>query len=360
VQEEESSRWTRGQFSRRDLAILFACVCFFLVILAPYLFRQRELARLNACQNNLRGIGELFFKHANTDPGSRLCTGSPHRVLDGPLDQTGWVADLVKLQPNPRPTLKCAVDPVRGLRTYNDVIRLDGAKTAEHLRERGFDTNYTASWFLARMAPRISITPDTTTDDWRNNGVPYFDAAVKHNPSATHPDNCAGGGLTLRYLETSYVSMTIVPLLADANAGNAKSMSEAAWSLNPGPAKVGAKGIVHMRPDAPLKVQLDAELQGRLATATQKNGLFLQDTRGWGAPHVDRGSLVANVLMADGSVQVFRDANGDGYLNPGFITKGADGTNFPDAGFQDSTAELPPARMFNGVLLRDPYPKAHF
>jgi hypothetical protein len=154
--------------------------------------------------------------------------------------------------------------------------------------------------------------------------------------------------------------MAIVPLLADSNGVGAESMSEAAWSLNPGPAKVGPTGIVHMPADAPLKEQLDAEEQGRLATATRKNGLFLQDTRGWGVPHVYRGARVANVLMADASVQRFSDANGDGYLNPGFITKEKDGTNVPNAGFQDNTAELPPARMFNGVFLQCPYPKAHF
>ena len=281
-------------------------------------------------------------------------------MLDGPLDQAGWVANLVKLQRNPRHTLKCAMNPVRGLQTYNDVVRLDGANTAKRLRQRGFDTNYTASWFLARMAPRIAITPDTTSDDWANDGLPYFDAPVTHSPPAMHPGNCRGGGLTLKSLETSHVSMTVVPLLADSNAVGAESMSEAAWSLNPGPAKVGSTGIVHMPADAPLKEQSDAEVQGLLATATRTNGLFLQDTRGWGAPHVDWGARVANVLMADGSVQVFSDANSDGYLNPGFIVKNEDGTSVPNASFQDNAAELPPARMFNGVLLQRPYPTAHF
>ena len=360
MQEENPSSRTRGRFSRRDLAVLFICVCCFLALLAPYLLRQRELARLNACQNSLREIGVLFHKHADTDPNSRLCTGAPHRVLDGPLDQTGWVADLIKLQPGPGPKLKCAVNPARGLRTYSDVIRLDGAETAERLRQRGFDTNYTASWFLARAAPKMSITPDTSTDDWTNNGVPYFDAPAMHSPPAIHPGNCRGGGLTLRCLETSHVPMTIVPLLADSNPVGAKSMSEAAWSLNPGPAKVGPTGIVHMPADAPLKQQSDAEVQGLLATATRENGLFLQDTRGWGAPHAYGGARVANVLMADGSVQVFSDANSDGYLNPGFIVKNEDGTNVPNAGFQDNAAELPPARMFNGVLLRHLNRAAHF
>ena len=75
---------------------------------------------------------------------------------------------------------------------------------------------------------------------------------------------------------------------------------------------------------------------------------------------MERGLRAANVLMADGSVQVFSDANGDGYLNPGFITEGQDGTNIPHAGFQGNATELPPARMFSGVLLQRPYFKAHF
>lgn len=351
MQEEETSRWTLGRFSPRELATLFASGFILLAILSLYWARQRELARLNACQDNLREIGVLFFSHAETDPRTRLCSGAPNLLLDGPLDQTGWVADLVKLQSYP--ALKCAANPVQGLRTYNDVVRLDGVKTAERLRQQGLDTNYTASWFLGRMAIRTSITPDTSLEDWINNGIPYFDAPVAHRPPAIHPGNCTGGGLTLNCLERSHISISVIPLLADANSVDVKSITESAWSLNPGPAKVGAAGIVPIAADAPLKQQIDAEFRG-LPRATQKNSLFLQDTRGWGTPHADWGGRVGNLLMADGSVRAFRDADGDGYLNPGFITRGKNGTNLPESGYQGNTVELPPAQMFNGVFLRRP------
>jgi prepilin-type processing-associated H-X9-DG protein len=66
-----------------------------------------------------------------------------------------------------------------------------------------------------------------------------------------------------------------------------------------------------------------------------------------------------NVLFADGHVDVFEDANNDGYLNPGFvIPTGADTDRL---GYQlgDATPELPPAKFYSGAFLMPPLDKGN-
>jgi hypothetical protein len=53
--------------------------------------------------------------------------------------------------------------------------------------------------------------------------------------------------------------------------------------------------------------------------------------------------------MADGSVKVFRDLNGDGYLNPGFPV--ASGTADENDGYLDATVELPPYECYSGPAI---------
>mgnify|MGYP003350502716 CR=1 FL=1 len=54
-------------------------------------------------------------------------------------------------------------------------------------------------------------------------------------------------------------------------------------------------------------------------------------------------------LNADGSVKVFQDSNGDGFLNPGFLVTGG------NSGYaaNDNTVELPEAEIFSGVLIEN-------
>jgi prepilin-type processing-associated H-X9-DG protein len=84
------------------------------------------------------------------------------------------------------------------------------------------------------------------------------------------------------------------------------------------------------------------------------NGIYMQDTRDWFAVH--QGSV--NILMGDGGVRVFNDANADGYLNPGFQVSE---TSEPEyVGYTDSTLEMPRDRFFAGLILNDMYFKGSF
>jgi prepilin-type processing-associated H-X9-DG protein len=75
----------------------------------------------------------------------------------------------------------------------------------------------------------------------------------------------------------------------------------------------------------------------------------LQDWRDIGPVHGSGRGASCNVLMADGSVKSFTDVNADGYLNPGFQIGASDNTLF--SGYKDSSIELPPTQIFNGVFL---------
>ena len=63
----------------------------------------------------------------------------------------------------------------------------------------------------------------------------------------------------------------------------------------------------------------------------------------------------------DGSVQEFDDVNKDKYLNPGFpVPNNLTDAQYSGIGYRSSDVELPPARMFNGMFIRQPTKTASF
>jgi prepilin-type processing-associated H-X9-DG protein len=78
--------------------------------------------------------------------------------------------------------------------------------------------------------------------------------------------------------------------------------------------------------------------------------LVLQDTRDWNAVH----GASANILMADGSVKVLFDTNGDKVFNPGFP---AGDSSIPladrasEIGYQDGVCEINAFEVFTGTFL---------
>jgi hypothetical protein len=55
-------------------------------------------------------------------------------------------------------------------------------------------------------------------------------------------------------------------------------------------------------------------------------------------------------MFADGSVRVFSDANGDGYLNNGFSPAAYSGSSA--IGYADDSVELPSNEVFGGWSLK--------
>jgi hypothetical protein len=75
----------------------------------------------------------------------------------------------------------------------------------------------------------------------------------------------------------------------------------------------------------------------------------LQDYRDFAAVHGSMNAKHVNILMSDGSVRLFTDLNGDGFLNNGFdpaLYTGAGGI-----GYSEKNVELPPEELFSGYTL---------
>lgn len=65
------------------------------------------------------------------------------------------------------------------------------------------------------------------------------------------------------------------------------------------------------------------------------------------------------MAFADGSVRAIEDANGDGYINPGFGVDPSIAT-FENTGYTSAECEVNPWEMFPGVLLNGSNPVKKF
>ena len=243
--------------------------------------------------------------------------------------------------------------------------------------EAGYNTNYAAGWHLVRSAPRINF--DDTT-----------------NPASIIAGGAAGktglkgisttlGGLTIKMLDQSPVHSSRIALPGDAAPGDVDEAIMAAtiaigteanvdpWAtvsgqnkvfieagellseaFNDGPAywDSSSNSLNLIDQDANFNLQVDCETGGDCGQATAGSGYYLQDTRDWYTVHGAGSKTTANILMADGSVREFTDSNGDKFLNPGFpVDDTLTDAQYAAIGYRNSTTELPPAEMFNGVFL---------
>jgi prepilin-type N-terminal cleavage/methylation domain-containing protein/prepilin-type processing-associated H-X9-DG protein len=250
--------------------------------------------------------------------------------------------------------------------------------------EAGYNTNYAASYHLVRTAPRtINGAGNVPVTDW---------------PAGHSSKGLSGslGPLTQRYAESGLVPTSNIPLLGDASPGDVDEAvatasiirSDNDWvgralsgtatnkkaerifipagallteAFNDGPAlyNTGANNLDLIALAAPLGNQLAVELAGNITPppATGTN-TYLQDTRDWFAIHGGT-SASCNILMADGAVKSFYDANGDKFLNPGFPVATLTPAQALTCGYRDGTVELSPGEIFSGVFLAK-QPKAKF
>jgi prepilin-type N-terminal cleavage/methylation domain-containing protein/prepilin-type processing-associated H-X9-DG protein len=258
------------------------------------------------------------------------------------------------------------------------------ALVARAFMDKGYNSNYAAGWHLVRSGPKVNVDASTT---------PATIIAVG-NPSSQGLKGLSTtrGGLTRRLLETSPVVSSTVALLGDAAPGdadeavliadlkygstlsdgstvdpfaNGKSESKSFMgtgellteSFNDGPAywDSGSQSLNLIQQGGNLSFQAACEAAGSCPAPTESSNTYLQDTRDWFAVHGGGRAATCNILMADGSVKVFNDLNGDKYLNPGFpVPNNLTQAQYGGIGYQDSTVELPPSEMFNGVFLVSP------
>jgi len=406
-------------FTLVELLVAITIIGILVAMLMPALSRAREAARNAYCKNNLRQfyVGMSIF--ADKDPQQRYCSGAFDFRRDGSPDTWGWVADLVNSGAAKPGDMLCPTNPIKYQEKWNDMIGADttsgkdGASadrlacgvcnyggssfggtainTPERadlitrgLLEKGYNTNYAASWFLVRGG--VKFEP----------GITPLSSKVESGSYSFKGLKMTLGPLTRRVTDNSPISSSVIPLLGDAAPGDpdeallvldlkrspstahadfsddgkekvyAATGERLCESFCDGPAQYDIsvpKLVLMSKTGVPLEAQMIAESSPTgIGDPVVGGNYWLQDTRDFYCLHGGGSKLSCNILMADGSVKEFADANGDRYLNPGFL-KGVTLTDeqAKTIGYKDGTVDLPPHECFSGMFLSgDVFKRAKF
>jgi len=355
----------RSAFTLIELLTVMVIVGLLVAILLPAMNIARESGRATTCRNNLREFG-IGLHGVATRNGGLLGTGAFDWMRDGAVTEVGWVADLVNTG-TPVGKMLCPSNSSQLSETYLDLLEADtaafdtcldrlgtpegtapdggplinpcryiagefsggGALAAgsparlkvieEQILEEGYNTNYTAAWFLVRSAPRLD-------DSGNVQGVKPLPC-----PAANRDLNGTKGPLHLAMIESGYKPSSHVPLLGDGGIGRVTTQQ-----IGPYPP---ASTAVRSMTAGPV---IESTMQPpTFPSGTPRNGAagwwkvwsqeVRQDYRAFGPVH--RGGD-CNVLFADGGVRSFSDRNLDGVLNNGFAAN-------PANGFQSADIEFP-------------------
>jgi prepilin-type N-terminal cleavage/methylation domain-containing protein/prepilin-type processing-associated H-X9-DG protein len=331
----------RTGFTLVELLTVVAIIGVLVGLTLPAINAARAASRKSGCANNLRQFGIGLMSNA-TRNGS-LCSGAMNWQRDGAVTEVGWVADLVKIE-SPVGTMLCPSNPYQITEAYNQLLSLDtatfdaclsylgsppqtlpdgsllmnpcreidasglGAGTEarrllveQQVYEKFFNTNYTASWYLARTAPLLDASGNLR-EAKAGCGVDL------------RSRNSTAGPLSLPAVDSARAPAGIIPLLADgAPVGNLLQRI--------GPHDAGDMVVASLTRGPVLRATMQPPA---FPVGTPRNGPggwwsvwtreVLQDYRDFAAVH--RGTC--NILFADGSVRDVEDENGDTLLNNGF------------------------------------------
>ena len=251
--------------------------------------------------------------------------------------------------------------------------------TKRMVNELGLNTNYAAGWHLSRSGVKTVNVADVPTV-LLSASYPATAAVAGQaigdtvTISGLKEVNNTAGPLTTRMLSGSKVPSSNIPIMGDAGPGDINEAildhtinndlqqgDRLAEAANDGPAFWNGTKVALLKAEVANDVKAlipaafpqlgdivteQTVFASGLTTSAPLLGavLVLQDTRDWSAVH----GAQANILMADGSVKVLTDLNGDKYFNPGFA---ATGGSIQTDGYTDAQCEVNPGEFFFGTLL---------
>jgi prepilin-type processing-associated H-X9-DG protein len=270
-----------------------------------------------------------------TPAGQMLCSSNPAQIASTYNDllsmsaSTSTCVDMAGKAGTEQPDGTVVANPCRQILSggFSPGSAERSTLVVNQVFAKHFNTNYAASWLLVRSRPRL-------------------DAAGKLKsvpagcPASLASRNSSYGPMRTADLDGSSVSGSFVPLIGcgassdplSADVGPIPAGTPTSVSFTGGPVLISSMAS----PDTAAGGSRTGA-DGWWATWTKKS---LQDYRGFAPVH--RGSC--NILMADGSVNNFVDANGDGLLNNGFPAG--------VGGFQDGTVEVSPDVLFSGPSIK--------